>query len=198
MSHEEIEVKFIIDDVQTMRQRIIALGARPLTPRTHEANLSFDAPDQRLRRRSCLLRLRRNRRAVLTYKEPTAADDPAFKVRREFEVEVSDFDQTSAILEKLGFAPIFRYEKYRQTFGHQGAEILLDETPCGAFVEIEASRDAIRTIAAQLDLDFAERLTASYGELFEAVCAAYDLHFRDMTFDNFQALAIDLRTCRLT
>jgi adenylate cyclase class 2 len=198
MSHEEIEVKFIIDDVQAMRQRIIALGARRLSPRIHEDNLSFDAPDQRLRRQGCLLRLRRDRRAVLTYKEPVADDDPAFKVRREFEVEVGDFDLTAAILHKLGWAPVFRYEKYRETFGYQGAEILLDETPCGAFVEIEASRDAIRTIATQLDLDFEKRLTASYGEIFEAVCAAYGLHCRDMTFDNFQALAIDLRACHLT
>lgn len=198
MSHEEIEVKFVIDDVQAMRQRLLALGARTLMPRTYEDNLSFDTSDQRLQRQDCLLRLRRDQRAVLTYKEPAATDDPEFKVRREFEIEVSDFDQTRAILEKLGLAPSFRYEKYRETFGYHGADILLDETPCGAFVEIEASRDAIRTIAAELDLDFAERLTASYGTIFEAVCQAYDLPFRTMTFDNFRALTIDLRACHLT
>lgn len=198
MSYEEIEVKFIIDDLQATRQRVVALGARLLVPRTHEDNLRFDTDDARLRQQGYLLRLRHDRRQVLTFKEPAPTDDPAFKVRREYEVEVSDFDQTRAVLEKLGFMPVFRYEKYRETFGYQGAEIMLDETPCGTFVEIEASRQAIRTLAARLDLDFEARLTASYSEIFEAVRTAYDLPFRDLTFDNFRTLCIDLRACNLT
>ena len=60
MNHEEIEVKFIIDDLQAMRQRIIALGATLKTPRTYEDNRLFDTPDQRLTQQQCLLRLRRD------------------------------------------------------------------------------------------------------------------------------------------
>ena len=50
---------------------------------------------------------------------------------QEYEVEVSDFDQAHAILTKLGFALALRFEKYRETFTYQGAEIVLDEVPFG-------------------------------------------------------------------
>jgi adenylate cyclase class 2 len=198
MSHEEIEVKFIIDDLQAMRQRIIALGATLHTPRTYEDNRLFDTPDQRLTRQQCLLRLRRDRRQVLTYKEPMPATEADFKVRQEYEVEVSDMAQTQAIFARLGFVPTLRYEKYRETFLYQETAILLDEMPFGPFLEIEGERDAIRTIAAKLGLDFASRLTASYGEIFASIRAAYGLSITDMTFDNFRHLHIDLHACHLT
>jgi adenylate cyclase class 2 len=198
MSHEEIEVKFIIDDLQALRQRIIALGARLKTPRTYEDNILFDTADQRLAQQQCLLRLRRDRRNVLTYKEPSPTAEQDFKVRREYEVEVSDFAQTRAMFEKLGFVPTLRYEKYRETFTYQEAEILLDEMPFGPFLEIEGPRETIRTIATRLGLDFESRLTASYGEIFDAIRATYKLSMTDMTFDNFRTLHIDLHACHLT
>jgi adenylate cyclase, class 2 len=198
MSYEEIEVKFIIDDLPAMRQCVLAMGADYKTPRTYEVNVLFDTPDQRLQRQDCLLRLRSDHRHVLTYKEPAPAAEQDFKVRHEYEVEVSDFPTAQALLEKLGFIPVWRYEKYRETFTYQDAEILLDHTPCGAFLEIEGSREAIRAIATALGLDFETRLTASYGAIFAAVCTAYKLQVPDMTFDNFRMLDIDIRTCHLT
>ena len=198
MNHEEIEVKFIIDDLPAMRRRVLAMGAHLTTPRTYEDNLCFDTPEQRLQQQERLLRLRRDRRSILTYKEPAPAADPDYKVRHEYEVEVGDFTQMRTILEKLGLMPTMRYEKYRETFLYQDAEILLDETPVGTFMEIEASRAAIRDIATRLELDFETRLTASYGNIFAAVRATYNLHMTDLTFENFRALNIDLHICNLT
>lgn len=198
MGYEEIEVKFLIDDLGALRQRLLAMGAALNTPRSYEDNLCFDTPDERLQQQGRLLRLRRDRRNRLTYKEPPAAADTDFKVRHEYEIEVSDFAQTRSLLEKLGFSLYFRYEKYRETFRYQEAEIVLDETPAGAFMEIEGARAAIDTIAAQLGLTPALRLTASYGEIFHAVRNTYQLPFTDMTFANFQGLAIDLHACNLT
>lgn len=198
MSHEEIEVKFIIDDLQALRQRVIALGARLKTPRTYEDNVLFDTPDQRLAHQQCLLRLRRDRRNVLTYKEPTPTTEQGFKVRQEYEIEVSDFAQACAMFEKLGFVPTLRYEKYRETFIYQDAEILLDEMPFGSFLEIEGSRETIRTITTRLGLDFDSHLTASYGDIFDVIRATYKLSISDMTFDNFRTLHIDLHACHLT
>jgi adenylate cyclase class 2 len=197
MSHEEIEVKFIIDDLPAMRQRVLAMGAGCKTPRTYEVNALWDTPDRRLQQQECLLRLRSDHRHVLTYKEPAPVVEQDFKVRHEYEVEVSDVATAQVLLEKLGFVPVWRYEKYRETFTYQGAEILLDDTPCGAFLEIEGPRETIRAIATILGLDFETRLTASYGEIFAAVCAAYKLQVPDMTFENFRTLDIDIRTCHL-
>jgi adenylate cyclase class 2 len=198
MSYEEIEVKFIVDDVPTLRQRLIGLKANLQRPRTYEDNWCFDTPDQRLQRADQLLRLRRDHRILLTYKEPPPTADAAFKVRQEYEIEVNDFEQARALVEKLGFSPSLRYEKYRETFRYGEAEILLDETPLGAFVEIEGTREAIDAITRQLELADANRITASYGDIFEAVRTTYQLPFSDMTFDNFRGLTIDLHACQFT
>lgn len=196
--NEEIEVKFVVDDADDMRRRVLALGATLEVPRTYETNITFDTGESRLRRGGRLLRLRRDRRNVLTYKEPPAQEDADFKVRNEFEVEVSDFAQARSIIEGLGFAAAMRYEKFRETFSYYGAEILLDELPVGDFMEIEATREEIRSIAAALGLDFGARLRGSYGDILEAVCAAYDLPLVDLTFENFAHVAVDLRACNLT
>jgi adenylate cyclase class 2 len=197
MRHEEIEVKFLLADLAAMRQRLMALGARLKTPRTYEDNWLFDTPDEQLTRQGRLLRLRRDRRNLITYKEPPTHQDPDFKVLQEYEIEVSDFAQARTILEKLGFAPVLRYEKYRETFIYQGAEIVLDEVPDGIFREIEAPRAVIRSSATALGLDFAARLVSGYGTIFDAVRRTYNLAVTDMTFEALRSLAIDLRACDL-
>jgi adenylate cyclase class 2 len=197
MRHEEIEVKFLIEDLVAMRQRLVALSATLSTPRTYEENLLFDTPDVQLRRQGRVLRLRRDRRNRLTYKEPQTHHDADFKIMQEYEVEVSDFGQAHAILTKLGFAVALRFEKYRETFTYQGAEIVLDEVPFGVFMEIEGSQDAIRAIVTALGLDFNARLVSSYIDIFDAVCTTYKLPVTDITFEAFRPLAIDLRACQL-
>ena len=195
LSYEEIEIKFFVDDLAALRHRVMALGATIATPRTYEDNLCFDTPDSQLQQQGCLLRLRHDQRNVLTYKEPSATPDTDFKVRQEYEIEVSDFAQAHAIIDKLGFVPVFRYEKYRETFVYEGAEILWDDTPCGAFVELEGSREMLARLTTALALDTSRRFTASYGEIFQAICRTYQLSFTDMTFANFQHCTIDIHTC---
>ena len=197
MRHEEIEMKFLIEDLSATRQRLMALGATLKTPRTYEDNWLFDTPEEQLTSQGRLLRLRRDQRNLITYKESPAHRDPDFKVLGEYEIEVSDFAQARTILEKLGFAPTLRYEKYRETFTYQGAEIVLDEVPFGTFMEIEAPREVIRSLVTALGLDFAARLVSGYGKIFEAVRRTYDLAVTDMTFEAFRSLAIDLRACHL-
>lgn len=198
MSYEEVEVKFLIDDLGAIRQRVLAMGATLKTPRTYENNVCFDTSDQRFQQQGCLLRLRHDHRTRLTYKEPPDTADADFKVRHEYEIEVSDFAQAHALVEKLGFAPFLRYEKYRETFTYQDTEIVLDEVPVGIFMEIEGSRETISTIVTKLGLDFTARLTVSYGEIFQAVRTTHQLSFTDMTFENFQGCTIDLGACSLT
>src|SRR5215467_3480530 len=172
MRHEEIEVKFLIEDLGAIRQRLVALGATLTTPRTYEENLLFDTPDAQLRHQGRLLRLRRDRRNRITYKEPSTHHASDFKIMQEYEVEVSDFDQAHTILTKLGFILSLRFEKYRESFTYQGAEIVLDEVPFGTFMEIEGSQEAIRAVVAALGLNFNVRLVSSYVDIFDTVCTA--------------------------
>lgn len=74
----------------------------------------------------------------------------------------------------------------------------MDETPCGAFVELEGSRETLESLIAALALGTTLRLTASYRELFQAVRTMYHLPFTDMIFANFRDCRVDVRACDLS
>lgn len=189
----EIEVKFLLDDLNAFRERMLAAGIRPTKPRTFERNVRFDNPWDGLARQGRLLRLRRDDGVRLTFKgappQPVASD---VRVREELEVTVSDFDQMAAIFERLGFSPRQVYEKYRETFAGDGVEIVLDEMPFGVFVELEGQPDAIRATADQLGLDWNRRILDNYLALMQRLKQRYDLPFEDATFDNFDGLEVSL------
>ena len=135
-----------------------------------------------------LLRLRRDRRARLTFKEPVAegAADPRLKVRREVEVEVSNFENAREILEGIGYRVSAGYEKERETWRLHGASVCLDELEFGRFIEIEGEPAEIERVAADLGLDLRDGITRSYLDLHEPAvdppgpaqrcpaCLAYD------------------------
>lgn len=54
---DEVEIKFRIDDLQRVRQRLRENGFREQTPRTHEMNTLYDCNGE-LRSKGQLLRLR--------------------------------------------------------------------------------------------------------------------------------------------
>lgn len=168
--HQEIEVKFRVASLDETRRRLGDLGAE-LIGRSHEANLCFDDEAGRLRAAGELLRLRRDRRATLTYKSPPAESagerDARFKVRREIEVEVGSFEEARALLEALGYRVAAHYEKERETWRYGGATILLDSLSFGSFVELEGEPAAIERVARSLGFDLAEGITVSYLDLLE-------------------------------
>jgi adenylate cyclase class 2 len=124
-----------------------------------------------------VLRLRRAEgRAVVTYKGPaTIAQD--VKSREELEVVVSDAEVFEQILAGLGLRPSFRYQKYRESYGHGDAEIVIDETPIGTFLEIEGAADAIHGVAAALGFSRDDYVLESYVALFLASGGAGDMLF---------------------
>lgn len=162
----EIEIKLRVDSLPPWRGRLLAQGAAIAGPRALERNVVFDTPDGTLKERGILLRLRRQgQRSVLTMKAP-ARPDAVFKVREETEADVSDFSAMEAILGALGFHPFFVYEKYREVLAVDGAQVMLDETPIGAFLEIEGAPAAIDLVAARLGFSRADYLSDSYYRLF--------------------------------
>jgi adenylate cyclase class 2 len=185
MTHLEIEVKFPIQNLQTIETRLQGLEARLLRPRLHEVNLRFDTSTGELGSQNQVLRLRQGDDIRLTFKGPTDARS-GIAEREEIEFTVGDFETAWKFLEALGFGVVVIYEKYRTAYQLGHAEILLDETPIGNFIEIEApSQEQIRVAAAQLGLDWDSRLTRSYLGLFERLREKQGFTFRDMTFENF-------------
>lgn len=186
----ETELKLYYPDLDALRARIEAAGAQITAPRVYEKNIRFDAESGWLTTTSTVLRLRYDTRARLTYKDGEKIHGNFGSTRFEAEVEVSDLDTMQIILERLGFQPVFIYEKYRTTYQLGDAEIMLDELPYGNFVEIEAEEAAIRRVVKQFGLEGAQRYTNSYSVLFRIAQQNMGWSFNDLTFDNFIGIKV--------
>ena len=183
----ETEVKFLLPNLPTLRERLLDAGAQLHTARIYERNVRFDTPDQSLLAQDSLLRLRQDTAVRLTLKTPPtqANQSQQVKVMQELEVSLSDFDTMSQILTHLGYAPVQVYEKYRETFTLNGVEIVLDEMPYGDFIELEGDEATIRRLADRLGLDWDKRILTNYLALMTQLIQHHKLPFTDLTFANF-------------
>src|SRR5580698_5943581 len=164
-TRNEIEIKFRVDDVRALNRRLRKSGFRLLTPRTHEINTLYDLPGQLLRKRGELLRLRRYGSGwLLTHKAKGKVG--RHKTRVETETKVADGAKMEAILRALGFAPTFRYEKFRAEWSDGKGHVVVDETPIGNFGEIEGPSRWIDQTARHLRIPQSSYITETYAELF--------------------------------
>ncbi len=193
MDNLEIEVKFFLEDIETIRERLIQSGADS-NGRNFERNICFDNEDDGLFLSDSLLRLRKDDRATLTYKAKPDAGDREFKVLKELEVEVSDFETMLNILCALGFHQSQSYEKYRETFTIGDAKLCLDQMPFGNFLEIEGGKDEIRNLAQQIGMQWSRRIIGNYRFLFDIIKQRLLLSFSDITFENFSTVKLDIET----
>jgi adenylate cyclase class 2 len=173
----EKEIKLRIAGPEEARQAVRRAGARLVQPRCFEDNLLLDDRRASLRSRGEALRLRRTPDgSLLTFKGPRQ-ETGAIKSRPEVEVVVGDADLMLQILAALGFEPMFRYQKYRETWVSEGAEVVIDETPVGTFLEIEGTPQAIHRTAAALGFARRDYITESYAGLFLAAGGRGDMVF---------------------
>lgn len=163
--HKEIEIKFRVEDVRELNRRLGQSGFRLVTRRTHEMNTLYDLPGQRLRKRGELLRLRKyGPKWTLTHKAKGNAG--RHKTRVENETLVSDGLKVEIILRALGFAPTFRYEKFRAEWSDGKGQVVVDETPIGNFGEIEGPARWIDQTARHLRVPQDSYITDTYAALF--------------------------------
>jgi adenylate cyclase class 2 len=188
----EIEVKFYLADAGIIRNRIMELGARRIG-RAFETNIRFEDANQSLIRQKSILRLRKDAKTRLTFKSKPCLDDKEFKILKELEVEVSDFDTMKHILESIGFHKEQIYEKWRETFILNGTTLCIDTLPYGDFLEIEGEKHDIKTLSVGIGLEWDKRILTNYLQLFEIIRDKLDLPFSDVTFDNFKNIRIDFQ-----
>jgi len=189
MQSAEIELKFPVNDLDRLHARLLDLGFQLDTPRTFEENTLYDTPARTLRQTKQILRLRRYGDLwTLTHKRPSPEGEASrYKIRIETETRVDDGPALAAIFEQLGYAPVFRYEKFRTEWSHATSMIegplftgpehlsaasmtrghlVIDETPIGIYAELEGPPAWIDDTLEQLGVDSATCLTDSYGRLF--------------------------------
>ena len=180
----EVEIKVALpDDLSGIRETLKAAGLEIKTSRKFEANTILDTPDLALRRKRELIRIRRvGQESILTYKgQPQPGEH---KTREEIESDVADPDRVELIFARLGYHPVFRYEKFRTEFSRLGAEgvVTLDETPIGNFLEIEGAPEWIDALAAQLGFYKSDYVLLSYAGLYFAHCEKHGLTASNMVF----------------
>jgi adenylate cyclase class 2 len=177
----EVEVKFVLDDTAALERKLMELGFRQQTPRTHEMNTLYDLPGGALKRRGELLRLRQyGSEWTLTHK--AAGTVGRHKSRVETETAVQSGEHMEAILLALGFTAAFRYEKFRTEWSDGAGHVVLDETPIGNFGEIEGPAAWIDRAANALGISQSQYITDSYAQLFSKWKQRMRSQAADMTF----------------
>jgi adenylate cyclase class 2 len=178
----ETEVKLRLGDVEQFWAALDSLGGEIVSPRHFEDNFVLDFSDGRIRSQRALVRVRITEHACfLTYKGPPAPAGP-FKSRMELETTVGDGLLALQILESLGMRISFRYQKYRRERAADGVHIAVDETPIGAFAELEGPPEAILRVAAALGFAEDAFIRSSYHGLFRDLCRAQGIPERHMVF----------------
>jgi adenylate cyclase, class 2 len=178
---KEVEIKFRIADQKALARALRHAGFKQVTPSTHEMNSLYDLPGQKLRKRGELLRLRKyGDEFVLTHK--SKGKSRRHKVRTELETHVEDGGQMEAILRSLGYAPTFRYEKYRAEWSDGVGHAVIDETPIGVFGELEGPARWIDCSARSLKIAAADYITRTYTDLFFEWKSAMHSSAEEMTF----------------
>ena len=188
---QEVEIKLYTPNLNLVRRALEAAGALLKSPRVFERNLRYENAAGTLTAGGVVLRLRQDEKAKLTYKSGASSADGIFR-RFEAEVVVSDFDTMDVILQRLGYEVALIYEKYRTTYALGDAEIVLDELPYGNFTEIEADAETIEQVVSELGLDGYRRMTGSYTDIFAELKLRLGLTMRDLSFDEFAGLDVDL------
>jgi adenylate cyclase, class 2 len=187
----ETEVKFYLANIDAVRSRIVRLGA-DFKSRSFETNIRFEDAEKTLIQKKSLLRLRKDKKATLTFKAEPPVKDNQFKILQEFEVEVSDFDAMERILKSLGFREEQVYEKWREIYAVGDTHLCLDSMPYGDFLEIEGKKESIKQLASQIGLLWEKRILLNYLAIFDIIKRQLNLSFYDVTFSNFSNIRFDM------
>ncbi len=189
MDYQEREAKFYIKDLAALTERVRMTGADLVQPRVLEINLRLDTPEGELRKSGRILRIRKDDKVRVTYKD-NARNENGIVARTEIEFVADNFEITRKFFEALGYPVSIIYEKYRQVYRIGDVEVMLDELPFGDFIEIEApSNTLIEGVAQMLGLDRSKMIETNYLGLFDRARQNMKFNFRDLTFENFQGLS---------
>jgi adenylate cyclase class 2 len=164
-ANKEVEIKFLVEDLRSLRRKLRDNGFREVTARTHEINTLYDTAGRSLRTRDELLRIRKyGNRWIFTHKGKGTS--VRHKSRTETETEVANGGKLAGIVQALGFKPWFRYEKFRSEWTDGKGHVVLDETPIGIVSEIEGPPRWIDATAKRLGVARQQYVTLNYVQMF--------------------------------
>lgn len=169
---EEIEVKFLDINKKEMENKLKNLGATFVGSFDYRLK-PFDFPGYPLsKERNAWVRLRdEGSRITLSYKQRLGVGGNHLKDEgmKEIEVEVSDFDKTSQILEEIGLVHKVYEEKKRTRYILSGVECDIDEWPLiPPYIELEGeSIEKIKEVADKLGFKWENHIICSATQILK-------------------------------
>lgn len=164
----EFEAKFVNIDLNELRQKLKACGGKLDQPMRLMRRVTIDTPA--MKEKDAFVRVRdQGDKVTLTYKQ---FDDLSVDGAKEFEIEVSDFQQTVDLLAAAGLPHGSYQESKRETWQIGTTEIVLDVWPwLNPYAEIEGNNEEdVRKVASKLGFTWEN---AVFGD----VMAAYRMQY---------------------
>jgi len=170
----EIEATFVEINKDELRAKLKNAGAKLIKPETLMRRIVFAVGEHDFTR----VRDEGNR-VVLTYKNHFS---DTLTGTEEINVEVSNYEDTIAILKASGLRAKSDEDSYRETWELDGVEIDLDTWPwIPSYVEIEGPTvESVETVSQQLGFDMKD---AIYGSVDEVYKLYYDVTSSYINFD---------------
>lgn len=185
---EEIEVKFLDIDVPKIEAKLHEIGAAKMFDRIYRRKV-YDYPDLRLNAQHAWVRVRdEGDKVTFGFKQRTGTSSSDGSSNDggmdEVEVEVSDFEKTALLLEKIGLKRKFYEENRRIRWIKGDIEFDIDHWPLiNPYLEIEAkSWDQIDEAIKLLGLDPADKKVFSAYQVYK-LAGLDELDFDELTFE---------------
>jgi adenylate cyclase class 2 len=185
---KEIEVKFLNVNVNEIETKLRNIGAKRVFDRVYRRKV-YDYPDLRLNAAHSWVRVRdEGDKVTFGFKQRTGAKSSDGTTNDtgmdEVEVEVSDFEKTALILEKIGLKRKFYEENRRIRWVKGEVEFDIDHWPLlEPFLEIEArSMEQIDGAIAELNLDQADKRIFVAWQVYQ-LAGLNEFDYDVLTFD---------------
>jgi len=160
----EIEVKARLENAQSVKQKLVALGCEFSSPKTQDDMVwventgsleTFLANKVFLR-----TRIQNDGKVFLTAKVPKDRTGDGSLIKSEYEVSVDSIEAARGILKSLGLREMVRVIKTRETAHYKDYEICIDDIDdLGSFIELEKIGTVEEAEKVQLEMiDFLEVL----------------------------------------
>lgn len=184
---EEIEVKFLGVDKDKIEKDLKDLGAVFVGKFDYRLK-PYDFPGLTMsKEKNAWVRLRdEGNRVTLSYKERLGVGENPLKDKgmKEIEVEVSDFDETSKLLEAIGLLPKVYEERKRTRYILNNIECDIDEWPLiPPYIELEGDTiEGIKEVSDKLGFEWEDHVVCSALQVLHN----YDVNPHDYSVFTFE------------
>lgn len=161
--HKEIEIKFKIENVESMKRKLLQAGAIFIEKPYEQTTYGYFSTDSMTK--GIFPRIRNEKDKIVFTVKVKKDQQPEYKERMEYSMNLDSIDQGENILFALGYDKVRVFTKIRQEYTLLNTKITIDELYFGIFLEIEGEKMDIEKVINNLALKDKERITKAYLSL---------------------------------